>query len=64
MVIQLGVAGLKLTLAVYHVNLFEGLREKGQCNLVCVDGELLDDGVNSSYIDFLKSVVSVVLVLR
>ena len=63
MVIQLRITGLKITLVVYLLHVFEGLGEKGQCNLVCVDGEPLDDGVNGSYVDVLKRVVSVVLVL-
>ena len=45
--------------------MFEERGENGQCNLVYVDGELLDDGVNGSYVvdDSLKHVLSVVLVL-
>ena len=45
MVIRLEVTGLKITWVVYLLDLFEGRGEKGQCNLVSLDGAPLDDGL-------------------
>ena len=36
--IQLGVTRLKKTRVMYLLDLFNGRGEKGQCDLVCVDG--------------------------
>ena len=35
-VIQLGVTGLRKTNVVYILDLFEGIEEKGQCDLACL----------------------------
>ena len=62
--IRLGVTGLKIYWVMYLLDLFEGRGENGKCNLVCVNGEPLDNGVNGSYVDvLLKHMVSMILVL-
>ena len=51
--IRLGVTGLKIYWVMYLLDLFEGRGENGKCNLVCVNGEPLDNGVNGIYVDVL-----------
>ena len=51
--IRLGVTGLKIYWVMYLLDLFEGRGENGKCNLVCANGEPLDNGVNGSYVDVL-----------
>ena len=53
MVIRLRVTGLKIYWVMDPLDLFEGRGENGKCNLVCVNGEPLDNGVNGSYVDVL-----------
>ena len=47
---------MKITRVVYLLDLTEGRGFKWQYNLVCVDGEPIDDGVNGSYVDVLLNV--------
>ena len=62
--IRLGVTGSKIYWVMYLLDLFEGRGENGKGNLVCVNGEPLDNGVNGSYVDvLLKHMVSMILVL-
>ena len=35
------------------LDLFEGGGEKGQCDLVCMCGAIMDDWVNGDYVDVL-----------